>query len=62
MTLKEAKEKAASSRPVEKDKFDCHMKRARTLDIESKRRIFVFQSEQEEILREEISGIKPSVY
>ena len=62
MTLKEAKEKAASNRPVEEDKFDSHMKRARLLDIESKRRIFVLQSERAEAQREEVEGIQPSVY
>lgn len=62
MTLREAREKAEANRPVEEDKFDRHMKRARQLDIESRRRTFILQSERAEAHSEEISGIKPSVY
>ena len=62
MTLKESKDSAASQRPVEKDKFDRHMKKARRTDVESRQEAFILQSERAEAQSEKISGIKPSVY
>lgn len=62
MTLTESKDKAAKARPVEKDKFDRHMKKARQTDIESRQEAFVLQSEDKEAWSERINGLKPSVY
>lgn len=62
MTLEESKDRAAETRPVEKDKFDRHMERARRSDIKSKQEVFVLQSAQKEARIEKVNGIKPSVY
>ena len=62
MTLEESKEKAANTQPVENDKFDRHMERARRSDIESRQEAFVLQSEDDEAWSERVNGLKPSVY
>lgn len=62
MTLKESKDNAATRRPVEDDKFDRHMKKARQSDIESRQETFILQSERTEERSKKIDEIKSSIY
>ena len=62
MTLKESEENAAMQRPVEKDMFDRHMRRARENDIKSRQKIFVRQSEVSAERQEKYRDIDSSIY
>ncbi len=56
--LKEQIKKAEQAEELPPDKFDHHMRKARRDDIESRRRIFIAQSED----GKEREAITPSVY
>lgn len=62
MTLEESQQKAIETQGVEAGKFDRHMRRARQNDIESRKKVFIHQSEQTVFRNEQFSSIKPSVY
>ena len=62
MTAEKAIEVCRASEPVPDSKFDNHMKKARTGDIESKKRIFCQQVERALQRGENIKELKSSIY
>ncbi len=54
--------KVALTEPVEPDKFDRHMRKARRDDITSRRQTFVSQSRADDIRDTRRQSITPSVY
>jgi len=52
----------ALTEPVEPDKFDRHMRKARRDDISSRRKVFVSQSRAEDERDSRRQDISPSVY
>ena len=62
MTYAENLKQSRNKRLVPADKFDRHMKRARRIDIESRRACFCRQNESGMERHESIANIKPSYY
>lgn len=62
MTHQEAIKKSRDCKLVPDDKFDRHMARARVKDIDSRKAIFVRQTERGEEFKKEIHNIKHSTY